>query len=90
LKLQNSEATKQKTISIQRNLQSHFGSFLDDGLLGDGGYLDEAQTVLTEVKDLNGSFLRPGVQDLSGVVDFELNNRVFLGQRGVNEGLEKR
>ena len=80
--------TTHKKYGKLKNLQRYSCSFLDNGLLRDGGHLDEPLPVLAEVKDLNRPLLRSGVKNFSGVVDFELNNRVLFRQSCVHEGLE--
>ena len=78
-----------KLILLKRdNLQSNFGRLLDDGLLRQSGNFNQMRSVLTKIENLDRAFLGSGVQDLTAVVNFKLNQGILLSEVRVHEALD--
>ena len=71
------------------NLQSNFCGFPDDGLLRQSGNFHKLGSVLSEIEYLDRAFFRSGVQDLTAVVDFKLNQGILFSEGGIHETLEQ-
>ena len=69
-----------------KNSLGNSGGLFRDGLVVGGCHFCQALAVCSQVKDLDGPFLRPGVERVFGVVHFQLNDGVFFGESGVDKG----